>query len=57
MQSLNVRVFDLLEHYYVVKMNVICCHLSEVNISKTEFIVLYDRTRILEFAAENVINA
>jgi hypothetical protein len=55
MQSLNVNIFDSLKHYYVKK--IILIYLSKLNISKSEFIVLYERTRMLDFEVKNIINA
>jgi len=52
-----VSVFDSLEHYYAAEMNVTIYYLSEVIISKSEFIALYDKARVLEFVVKNVINA
>lgn len=56
-QPLNVSIFDLLEHYYAAEMNVACSHLLKVNISKADFIALFDSTRMLGFETDNVINA
>jgi len=54
-----VGVFNPLKHYYAAEVNAACCHLSElsVNISKPDFIALYDKVKMLELAAENMVNA
>lgn len=56
-QPLDVGVFGPLGHYYAEEVNLACRHAPGVNISKPDFIALYERARILGFAADNVVNA
>jgi len=53
-----VGVFDPLKHYYAAEVNAACHHLSglSVNISKPDFIALYDKAKMLKLAAENMVN-
>jgi len=56
-QPLDVGVYGPLGHYYAAEVDVTVRHLPGVNISKPDFIALYDKARMLGLAAENVINA
>jgi len=56
-QPLDVGVFGPLGRHYAAEVDETCCNLHGVNISKPEFITLYQRARVLGFAADNVVNA
>jgi len=53
---LDVGIFGPLRHYYAAEVNVACSHLLGVNISKADFIALYDSARMLGFGVNNVVN-
>lgn len=55
--SLWMWVYLSLGHYYAAGVNETCHCLSEINISKADFIALYEGARMLEFVVDNVIDA
>ncbi len=51
-----MNIFNFLKHYYITEINMTYSYLLRINISKTDFIVLYDSIKMLRFEINNVVN-